>query len=109
MNILLYFLIFLIIYYNSVNSITRSTRSNKSDQNKSHINSSYSLSNNTNDMHNMNISLINSVGYASFEKIKDENANIDLEKIIYAQSMISRSLLAWLSIIGFLVITGVFI
>ena len=61
------------------------------------------------DMHNMNITLINSVGYASFEKIKDENANIDLEKIIYAQSMISRSLLAWLSVIGFLVITGVFI
>ena len=64
---------------------------------------------NTKDMHNMNISLINSVGYASFEKIKDANANIDLEKIIYAQSMISRSLLAWLSVIGFLVITGVFI
>jgi membrane protein required for beta-lactamase induction len=64
---------------------------------------------NAKDMHNMNITLINSVGYASFEKIKDENANIDLEKIIYAQSMISRSLLAWLSVIGFLVITGVFI
>ena len=64
---------------------------------------------NAKDMHNMNITLINSVGYASFEKIKDANANIDLEKIIYAQSMISRSLLAWLSVIGFLVITGVFI
>ena len=64
---------------------------------------------NAKDMHNMNITLINSVGYASFEKIKDENANIDLEKIIYAQSMISRSLLAWLSVIGFLVITGIFI
>ena len=57
----------------------------------------------------MNIYLINSVGFASFEKIKDENTNINREKIIFAQSMISRSLLAWLSIIGFLVITGVFI
>jgi hypothetical protein len=59
----------------------------------------------------MNINLINSVGFASFEKIKDENENedINIDKIIYAQSMISRSLLAWLSIIGFLIITGVFI
>jgi len=61
------------------------------------------------DIYNTNINLINSIGFASFEKIKDENKNIDLEKIIYAQSMISRSLLAWLSIIGFLVITGVFV
>ena len=61
------------------------------------------------DIYNTNINLINSIGFASFEKIKDENKNIDLEKIIYAQSMISRSLLAWLSVIGFLVITGVFI
>ena len=59
----------------------------------------------------MNINLINSVGFASFEKIKDENGNedINIDKIIYAKSMISRSLLAWLSIIGFLIITGVFI
>jgi membrane protein required for beta-lactamase induction len=66
---------------------------------------------NEKDIHNMNINLINSVGFASFEKIKDENVNedINLGKIIYAQSMISRSLLAWLSIIGFLIITGVFI
>ena len=61
------------------------------------------------DLYDMNIYLINSVGFASFEKIKDENTNINREKIIFAQSMISRSLLAWLSIIGFLVITGVFI
>ena len=66
---------------------------------------------NEKDIHNMNINLINSVGFASFEKIKDENVNedINLGKIIYAQSMISRSLLAWLSIIGFLIITGVFV
>ena len=61
------------------------------------------------DLYDMNIYLINSVGFASFEGIKDENTNINREKIIFAQSMISRSLLAWLSIIGFLVITGVFI
>ena len=61
------------------------------------------------DLYDMNINLINSVGFASFEGIKDENTNINREKIIFAQSMISRSLLAWLSIIGFLVITGVFI
>ena len=37
--------------------------------------------------------------------VKEDNEN---ERIIYAQSIISRSLLAWLSIIGFLVIGGVF-
>ena len=73
--------------------------------------SQWKVTKNEKDIHNMNINLINSVGFASFEKIKDENVNedINLGKIIYAQSMISRSLLAWLSIIGFLIITGVFI
>ena len=55
-----------------------------------------------------NINLINSVGIASFDSedgVKEDNEN---ERIIYAQSIISRSLLAWLSIIGFLVIGGVF-
>ena len=75
------------------------------------LKSLYKVTKNEKDIHNMNINLINSVGFASFEKIKDENGNedINIDKIIYAKSMISRSLLAWLSIIGFLIITGVFI
>ena len=60
------------------------------------------------DIYNLNIKLINSVGMASF-KLNDDNDETNISKIIYSQSMISRSLLAWLSIIGFLVISGVFI
>ena len=60
------------------------------------------------DVYNLNINLINSVGAASF-KSNDDNEKSIIDKIIYSQSMISRSLLAWLSIIGFLVISGVFI
>ena len=55
-----------------------------------------------------NINLINSVGIASFGNEGGEKENNENEMIIYAQSIISRSLLAWLSIIGFLVISGVF-
>lgn len=60
------------------------------------------------DIYNLNIKLINSVGEASF-KSNDDNEKTIIDKIIYSQSMISRSLLAWLSIIGFLIISGVFI
>ena len=60
------------------------------------------------DIYNLNIKLINSVGMASF-KLNDDNDETNVSKIIYSQSMISRSLLAWLSIIGFLIISGVFI
>ena len=59
-------------------------------------------------IYNLNIKLINSVGEASF-KSNDDNEKTIIDKIIYSQSMISRSLLAWLSIIGFLIISGVFI
>ena len=56
----------------------------------------------------LNIKLINSVGLASF-KTNNDNDEAIIERIMYSQSMISRSLLAWLSIIGFLVIGGVFV
>jgi len=64
---------------------------------------------NNKDIYSENINITNSVGFASFEEIKDKNENVSLEKIIYSQSMIARSLLAWLSIVGFLIITGVFV
>ena len=55
-----------------------------------------------------NINLINSVGIASFGNEDGEKENNENEMITYAQSIISRSLLAWLSIVGFLIISGVF-
>mgnify|MGYP000890716315 CR=1 FL=1 len=64
---------------------------------------------NNKDIYSENINITNSVGFASFEEIKDKNENVSLEKIIYSQSMIARSLLAWMSIVGFLIITGVFV
>tara|TARA_B100001769_G_C21935951_1_gene504283 strand:- start:128 stop:793 length:666 start_codon:yes stop_codon:yes gene_type:complete len=60
------------------------------------------------EIYSLNIKLINSVGLASF-KTNNDNDEAIIERIMYSQSMISRSLLAWLSIIGFLVIGGVFV
>ena len=64
---------------------------------------------NQKEIYNNNISLINNIGMASFKEDEGENEEKLLNKILYVQSMISRSLLAWLSIIGFLIIGGVFI
>ena len=58
------------------------------------------------EIYNSNSNLINIIGLASF---KGDDDNLALAKVIYAQSIISRSLLAWLSIIGLLVISGVII
>lgn len=58
------------------------------------------------EIYNSNSNLINIIGFASF---KGDDENLALAKVIYAQSIISRSLLAWLSVIGLLVISGVII
>lgn len=58
------------------------------------------------EIYNSNSNLINTIGLASF---KGDDDNLALAKVIYAQSIISRSLLAWLSVIGLLVISGVII
>lgn len=58
------------------------------------------------EIYNSNSNLINIIGLASF---KGDDDNLALAKVIYAQSIISRSLLAWLSVIGLLVISGVII
>ena len=58
------------------------------------------------EIYNSNSNLINIIGLASF---KGDDDNLALAKVTYAQSIISRSLLAWLSVIGLLVISGVII
>ena len=62
------------------------------------------------ELYHYNRLLVNIIGISSY---KEDNGgseiNILLDRILYIQSIISRSLLAWLSLIGFLVITGIFI
>jgi len=56
------------------------------------------------DLYTTNIALVNDIGISSYK----DNDN-DVEKISYIQSIISRSFLAWLSLIGFFIISGFFI
>ena len=58
---------------------------------------------------NSNINLINSIGAASFEESNNVNEDAIIQMIAYTQLMVSRSLLAWLSLIAFLIIGGFFI
>ena len=56
-----------------------------------------------------NINLINTIGKSSIILSNEDKENALLNKIIFTQSVISRSLLAWLSLIGLLIIGGFFI
>lgn len=61
------------------------------------------------EFYNSNINLINSIGAASFEESNNVNEDAIIQMIAYTQLMVSRSLLAWLSLIAFLIIGGFFI
>ncbi|MBT3548421.1 MAG: hypothetical protein HOI56_01315 [Gammaproteobacteria bacterium] len=60
-------------------------------------------------LYDSNIALINTVGMASYEKLEIDSKDADEEKIIFIQSIIYRAFLSWLSLIGFLIIGGIFI
>ena len=61
------------------------------------------------DLHKENIVLVNTIGLSSFEIIGNNEQDTILEKISYIQTIISRSLLAWLSFAMLLIIGGFFI
>ena len=61
------------------------------------------------DLHKGNIVLVNTIGLSSFEIIGNNEQDTILEKISYIQTIISRSLLAWLSFAMLLIIGGFFI
>ena len=61
------------------------------------------------DMYNSNINIINAIGKSAIILSKEDEKNLLLNKIILTQSIISRSFLAWLSLIALLIIGGFFI
>ena len=61
------------------------------------------------DIYDSNINFINMIGKSSIILSNEDKENALLNKIIFTQSVISRSLLAWLSLIGLLIIGGFFI
>ena len=61
------------------------------------------------DLHKENIVLVNTIGLSSFEIIGNNEQDALLEKMSYIQTIISRSLLAWLSFTMLLIIGGFFI
>ena len=61
------------------------------------------------DLHKENIVLVNTIGLSSFEIIGNNEQDTILENISYIQTIISRSLLAWLSFAMLLIIGGFFI
>jgi membrane protein required for beta-lactamase induction len=60
-------------------------------------------------LYNSNIELINSVGISSYKDLENDSEKNQEEKIIFIQSVIYRTFLSWLSLTGFLVISGFFI
>ena len=56
-----------------------------------------------------NINFINTIGESSIVLSNEDKENLLLNKIIFTQSVISRSLLARLSLIGLIIIGGFFI
>ena len=61
-----------------------------------------------NNLHQSNIELINSVGLSSVQLPLDYNEENILEKISFIQTLVARSLLAWLSVIVLLILGGFF-
>ena len=72
------------------------------------LNAWKNLKNNV-DLHKGNIILVNTIGLSSFEIIGNNKKDDLLERISYIQTIISRSLLAWLSFTMLLIIGGFFI
>ena len=60
-------------------------------------------------LYDLNITLINTVGISSYEEPENNSEGIREDKIIFIQSIIYRTFLSWLSLTGFLIISGVFL
>ena len=60
-------------------------------------------------LYDLNITLINTVGISSYKEPENDNEGNREEKIIFIQSIIYRTFLTWLSLIGFLIISGFFV
>ena len=60
-------------------------------------------------LYDSSIALINTVGIASYQKLENNTEDDSEEKLIFIQSIIYRAFLSWLSLIGFLIISGIFI
>ena len=60
-------------------------------------------------LYDLNVTLINAVGISSYKEPENDSEGDREEKIIFIQSIIYRTFLSWLSLTGFLIISGVFI
>tara|TARA_Y100000741_G_scaffold262144_1_gene202775 strand:- start:293 stop:1168 length:876 start_codon:yes stop_codon:yes gene_type:complete len=61
------------------------------------------------DIYDSNINFINTIGESSIVLSNKDKEDLLLNKIIFIQSIISRAILAWLSLISLLIIGGFFI
>ena len=60
-------------------------------------------------LYDLNITLINTVGISSYKELENNSEESREDKIIFIQSIIYRTFLSWLSLTGFLIISGVFL
>jgi membrane protein required for beta-lactamase induction len=60
-------------------------------------------------LYDLNVTLINAVGISSYKEPENDSEGDREEKIIFIQSIIYRTFLSWLSLTGFLIISGVFV
>ena len=60
-------------------------------------------------LYDSNITLINTVGISSYIELEYNSEGSRDDKIIFIQSIIYRTFLSWLSLTGFLIISGVFL
>ena len=60
-------------------------------------------------LYDLNITLINTVGISSYKELENNSEGNWEDKIIFIQSIIYRTFLSWLSLTGFLIISGVFL
>ena len=60
-------------------------------------------------LYDSNITLINTVGISSYIELENNIEGSQDNKIIFIQSIIYRTFLSWLSLTGFLIISGVFL
>ena len=60
-------------------------------------------------LYDLNIKLINTVGISSYSEPENDSGNNREDKIIFIQSIIYRTFLSWLSLTGFLIISGIFV
>ena len=60
-------------------------------------------------LYDLNITLINTVGISSYAEPENDSGSNREDKVIFIQSIIYRTFLSWLSLTGFLIISGIFV